>query len=336
LEVEALFLDRKNALWIGTWQQGIYRIHDGVADHFSTADGLSSEHVYNFFEDREGDLWIATSKGVDRFRDFRVTSFSTREGLSTPEVDSVLASRDGTVWIGGYEALDALRPHGIAHIQKGKGLPGEQVTSLFEDHAGQLWVGIDNMLTIYTHGRFRPINRGDGTPIGMVAGLTEDVDGNIWVETIGPPRTLFRIQDLRVQEEFPSPQLPAARKVAADPGGGIWLGLVDGDLARYRHGLVERFHFEQVQGSRVDQVFVNSDGAVLGATALGLITWKNGKRRTLGARNGLPCDDVRAFVFDNQGSLWLYLQCGLVEIANKELQKWFEHPDSKLELKLFD
>jgi signal transduction histidine kinase/ligand-binding sensor domain-containing protein len=336
LEVETLFLDRKNTLWVGTLQQGIYRIHDGMADHFSTADGLSSEHVYNFFEDREGDLWIATSKGIDRFRDFRVASFSTREGLSTAEVDSVLGSRDGTVWIGGYEGLDALRPHAISHIQKAQGLPGEQVTSLLEDHAGRLWVGIDNTLKIYKDGRFIGINRSDGTPTGMVVGMTEDVSHDVWVETTGPPRTLFRIQDLKVREEFPSPKMPPARKVAADPAGGIWLGLVDGDLARYRNGLMERFHLERVQGSRVDQIFVTSDGAVLGATASGLITWKNGKQQILGARNGLPCDDVRAFVFDGQGSLWLYLQCGLVEIANSELQKWFERPDRKLQVRLFD
>ena len=54
-----------------------------------------------FYEDREGNLWVATTKGIDCFRDVRVATFSTREGLATPEVDSVLAARDGTVWIGG-------------------------------------------------------------------------------------------------------------------------------------------------------------------------------------------------------------------------------------------
>jgi len=37
-----------------------------------------------------------------------------------------------------------------------------------------------------------------------------DVDNNIWVETLGPPKTLSRIHDLKVQEEFPVPQMPAA------------------------------------------------------------------------------------------------------------------------------
>jgi hypothetical protein len=122
-----------------------------------------------------------------------------------------------------------------------KGLPGHQVTSLLEDHAGRVWVGVDNTMSIYKNGQFRKIDRPDGSPIGVVVGITEDVDNNVWVETLGPPKTLSRIHDLEVREEFPVPRMPAARKVAADPEGGIWLGLMNGDLARYRHGKTETF-----------------------------------------------------------------------------------------------
>ena len=90
LKVQALFLDRENALWIGTATQGIYRVDGRTGDHFYTADGLASDSVYWFYEDREGDLWVGTSKGLDCFRDVRVASFSTREGLATPEVDDTV------------------------------------------------------------------------------------------------------------------------------------------------------------------------------------------------------------------------------------------------------
>lgn len=198
----------------------------------------------------------ATAKGIDCFRDLRVATFSTREGLTVDEVDSVLASKDGTVWASGPGALDALHQGSVSSIRAGKGLPGNQVTSLpslLEDHAGQLWVGIDHTMFIYKDGKFRKINRRDGTPIGAVVGMTEDVDHNIWLETIGPPRTLIRIYDLKVQGEFPVPQMPPARKVEADPQGGIWLGLMNGDLARYRHGKTEIFAFKHCADSRVNR-----------------------------------------------------------------------------------
>jgi signal transduction histidine kinase/ligand-binding sensor domain-containing protein len=336
LEVQALFLDRENALWIGTLKQGIYRIHAGKVNHFRSADGLSSDVVYGFYEDREGNLWVASSKGIDCFRDVRVATFSIREGLATPEVDAVFAAQDGTVWIGGADALDAIHQDGLSSVQAGKGLPGNQVTSLLEDHAGRLWVGVDNTMSIYKNGRFRRIDRPDGRPIGLALGMTEDVDNNIWIETSGPPRTLIRIHDLKVQEEFPVPQMPAARRVAADPKGGIWLGLINGDLARYRNGKTEIFSFKHGEDSRVNQLIVNSDGSVLGAIPLGLVGWRQGKQQTLAVRNGLPCDAVNALIEDSHRSLWLYMQCGLVQIAGTEMQRWWGQPDITVQVKTFD
>jgi len=105
LQVSALFLDHENALWIGTQDQGIYRLNGDKVDRFSSADGLSGDSVSGFYEDQEGNIWIATSEGIDCFRNVRVTTFSTRQGFSTNLVDSVLAARDGTIWIGNHGAL---------------------------------------------------------------------------------------------------------------------------------------------------------------------------------------------------------------------------------------
>jgi signal transduction histidine kinase/ligand-binding sensor domain-containing protein len=336
LEIETLFMDSHNALWIGTLKQGIYRIFARKVDHFQFLDGLSSNSVYGFCEDREGNVWAATSKGMDKFSDIQVATYSTREGLGTEEVDAVLAARDGTVWIGGAESLDALRDGKVSSMKAGKGLPGNQVTSLLEDHEGQLWVGIDNTLTIYKNGRFHRIDKPDGSPIGVIVGMTEDTDSNIWLETIGPPRTLIRIHDLKVEGQFPAPAMPAARQVAADPAGGIWLGTRNGDLVRYRNRHAEVIAFKHTPDSEVEHLLVNSDGSVLGATAFGLIGWNQGKKQTLTIQNGLPCNSIFSVIPDNAGALWLSTQCGVVEIADTELQKWWAHPDITLKLRIFD
>jgi signal transduction histidine kinase/ligand-binding sensor domain-containing protein len=336
VSVTALFLDRQHALWVGTSKQGILRIYDGKVERFSSTDGLSGDYVWKFFEDREGNVWVVTPKGIDNFRDVRVASFSTREGLLTEEVDSVVATRDGAVWIGSSGWLGVLRNAGITFLVKGKDLPGDQVTSLLEDHAGRLWVGLDEGLATYMDGKFRLIKSRDGTPLGMVVGITEDVHGDIWVETKKAPMRLIQIQDFQGMEEFPAPQIPAARRVTSDPEGGLWLGLLNGDLARYQDGKTEVFHFEHSQDSRVEQVTVNPDGSVLGATEFGLIGWKRGQLLTLTVRNGLPCNVVHSFVGDDQGNLWLYAQCGVIEIKNAELQKWWDHPDAVIQVRLFD
>jgi signal transduction histidine kinase/ligand-binding sensor domain-containing protein len=336
LDVSTLLLDRENTLWIGTTNHGMYRIRGPNVDHFRGADGLSSDSVNGFYEDREGNLWVATSKGIDIFRDVRVVNFSSSEGLSADVVNSVLASGDDAIWIGNQGALDSLRQGHVTSIKQNHGLPGAQVTSLFEDRAGELWVGIDDSLRIYKDGKFIPINKSDGKPVGTVTAITEDVDGNIWAEVVAP-RRLIRIGDRKVREELDAPQVPAAFTLAPDPRGGVWLGLMRGGLARYRNGHLETFPFEPSRsGLAVWQIIVDPDGSVLGATPSGLIGWRNGKFQTLDVRNGLPCNNFYSLIWDDRGVLWLPSQCGLIAISGKELQKWWESSEAAVKVQLFD
>jgi len=340
LAVTALLSDRRGSLWIGTEAEGIYRVHDGKVDRFRSSDGLSGDYITALYEDSGGDVWVATTKGVDCFRDLRVTSIPGLGGLGTDEVDSVVAAHDGTIWAGGSGALGSIRNGNISSVRAKNGLPGNQVTSLLEDDRSRLWVGIDDTLNIYENGRFRRINKPDGSSLGFVVGMAEDTSHNIWAEISGTPRGLLRIKNDIVQQEFPAPQMPAARKVAAAPDGAIWLGLISGDLGRYANEKLDIFHFEHRQTTfeklAVNQLLVGPDGSVMGATSFGVIAWKNGKQQTMTVKNGLPCDDIEALITDDRGDLWLYAQCGLLDIPRTEVQEWWARPDSKLQFRLFD
>jgi signal transduction histidine kinase/streptogramin lyase len=335
LAVRTIFADRDRAIWVGSLDKGLYRITGDKVEHFDSRDGLSGDSITGIFQDREGTLWIATTKGLDSFRETAITTFSTKEGLRAPWVNTVLASRDGTIWTGTGEDLEALRGDGASAVGVKAGLPAGQVTSLLEDHNGSLWVGVDDSLWKDVSGKFHRIARPDGKPTGMVTGIAEDIEGDIWVEVLGPPRTLIRIRDMRVEEMFPAPQMPAALKVAADPKGGIWLGLLTGDIARYWNRKLEYFPSKHPQGF-VRELMVNSDGSVLAATNFGLIRWHDGKERILGALDGLPCDAIYGVVTDDNHNLWLYSQCGLIQISNLELQRWWNNPSISITVRNFD
>jgi len=93
--------------------------------------------VENLFEDREGNIWVATLNGLDRFRDFGVSTISVKQGLSNDSVWSVLAARDGSVWLGTPDGLNKLNEGRITIYRKGNsGLP-DDATSLFQDVAGE-------------------------------------------------------------------------------------------------------------------------------------------------------------------------------------------------------
>jgi len=75
---------------------------------------------------------------------------------------------------------------------------------------------------------------------------------------------------------------------------------------------------------------------VWGATQDGLFRRNEGKEEILNSHNGLPCDTVFAFIKDNRGALWLDTQCGLVVIEGSELNRWWQQPDVKLNLRTLD
>jgi signal transduction histidine kinase/ligand-binding sensor domain-containing protein len=331
--VRDLMLDRENTVWVGT-TEGVYKIRGAEVDHFGTADGLSSDALHKLFEDQEGNLWLVTTHGVDMFRDLRMKSISIPNGRGEDEVQSILALRNGRILVGASRLL-VLEREGISS-ELGRSLQGHMVTSLLEDHAGRLWVGMDDTLSVYEGGRFRPIPRRDGRPVGMVTGITEDSENNIWIESVGPPRTLMRIRNLAVEQEFPSPEMPMARNLVADPKGGIWLGLANGDLALYRSSKLTTFSFGAHPRALVQAIAAGADGSILGATPFGVVGWRNGNRQILTMRNGLPCNGVYALIPDNDGNQWLYTQCGLVEVPKDEMSQWWKYPETRLKLRVFD
>jgi PAS domain S-box-containing protein len=335
LRVISMHLDRHNALWIGTYESGIYRVHDGNVDHFASAHGLSTDTVEGFLEDREGNLWVATTGGVDCFRDIPVVSFSVHEGLSADNVGSIFAVRDGTVWIGNHGGLDFVRGNVVSSIGPKEGLRGNRVTSLFEDHASRLWVGLDNGLFVYEHGRFTPILRPDGGSVGIVLAMTEDNDNNVWVAAFrtppGHPTELICFRDGKFVKEISDQRLDIL-SLAADPQSGLWLGLIQGGLARYRSDQVQILPLKDAS-TRVNQVLANSDGSVLAATNKGLVEQRGDNQHTL---DGLPCNRIFAMVTDKHSDLWLYAECGLIKIKSDDLQAWREHPDLKVKFDLFD
>ena len=338
LRVISMRLDRHNALWIGTYESGIYRVHDGKVDRFASADGLSTDTVEGFLEDREGNLWLATSGGVDCFRDIPVVSFSVYEGLSADNVMSIFAARDGTVWVGNQGALDFVRGNVVSSIGPKQGLRGNRVTSLFEDHAGRLWVGLDNELLIYEHGRFTPVHRPDGGSVGVVLAMTEDIGHNVWASVIrtppGRPTKLICFRERRFIKEISDLGLDVV-SMAADPQGGFWVGLVKGGLGRYQNDQVQILPLKDAS-ARVNQVLANSDGSVLAATNLGLVERRGDSQHTLDENNGLPRNRIFALLTDKHSDLWLIAECGLIEIRSDDLQQWREHPDLNVKFDLFD
>jgi signal transduction histidine kinase/ligand-binding sensor domain-containing protein len=145
--VGPLLFDHDGALWIGT-RDGVVRITDPDrlpkpdADgepsappeaRFTRADGLSGHAALAMFEDREGNLWVSTSDGVDRFSADKLIRAPLPRGLLYP---SLAAAPGGGVWVGSTE---------VAPVRLGQNslqLPtvGPRITSVLRDSRGHVWM----------------------------------------------------------------------------------------------------------------------------------------------------------------------------------------------------
>jgi signal transduction histidine kinase/ligand-binding sensor domain-containing protein len=318
----ALLLDRNQTLWVGTESQGLYHIHDGHADHYGAAQGLTGERVNSIYEDREGNLWVTTDRGVDLFRDIPVVSYSSTEGLiGGSEVSAVIARNDNSLWVGVRGALALIRPDSISLTTMADGGPIQDVYALFEDRFGQVWVGINTTVMAQQSGTLSAI---------------KGQDGHIWAIAYDDPKSithLLRIKDRRVQEDIQVTSLvPHAHFLGADPAGGIWIGTGDGKLAHYHNG-VANIVSNGRSGAPVVMMYgfsVDSAGVVWGATSGGLYRWDHGTLSVMDSRNGLPCLGITAALLDNPGSLWLDAKCGYLRISAADLAHWTAHPEAQV------
>ena len=143
-----LLRDRDGGLWIGTHERGLVHVHNGRTDVFTKADGLSGDITCSLFEDREGNIWVATTGGLDRFRELPVTTISAKQGLSSDATRSVLAATDGSIWVAAHDGLTRWKNGHATIFRKANGLPDDMTQSLFQDDRGRIWVFTDGGLGV--------------------------------------------------------------------------------------------------------------------------------------------------------------------------------------------
>lgn len=338
IDSNKLLRDRDGGVWIGTHQRGLLHVHNGRAETFTTAGGLSGDVSCSLFEDREGNIWFASSRGLDRFRELPVTTISRKQGLSSDSTTSVLAAADGSVWVATRDGLTRWKNGQTKIFRKKSGLPDDSIQSLFQDDHGRIWAFTGHGLAYFENERFVAV---PGIPSTEIYSITGDKAGSLW---LSGNKGLSRIRAGRLVEHFPWPALgrvQQAKVVVPDSQGGVWLAFwMDGGVLYFKDGQVRASYSaaqglgkEPVAGLRLDR-----DGTLWAATQEGggLSRIKDGHVTTLTTKNGLPCDSIHWSIEDNDRSLWLYTVCGLVRITRSELDAWIADPEHRVENTVWD
>ena len=330
-----LLRTRDGTLWIGTLDQGLVRVAHGRVSTMARHAGLSSDHIYALFEDREGNVWVGTDHGVDRFSELVATP--TRV-MSSIDPTTVLVAHDGTVWMGTLNGLNRLRGPDMTTYRDREGLPGNSIGSLVEDDRGRVWVSTEQGVARFENGKFHRVS---GVPAVWVNAMTPDGDRGLWISD--QDRGLLHVVGDTVVDWIPWSQLGgdgvvASTLVTDQAHGGVWLGFFRGGVMYLKNGQVQRFYgvSDGLGGGRVMGLHLEPDGTVWAATEHGLSRIADGRVVTLTAKNGLPCETIQWMVDDERASYWLYTICGLVQIPRLALQTWVSDSTRKIEATVFD
>lgn len=189
--VTSIHLGTGNAMWCGLGHfkhipshsdhGGLVRWQDGVARHFTTADGLAHDHVNTIAEDAQGRIWVGTKMGFSTFDGHGWKSWNMQDGLIDDWVNDILLEPDGVAWLatdGGVSRFDGER---FVNFTTNDGLPHEVVVGIAKDKDAGLWFYTWNGAARYDPETIRVFTAADGLGRDPVYALATGTDGRLWM-----------------------------------------------------------------------------------------------------------------------------------------------------------
>jgi signal transduction histidine kinase/ligand-binding sensor domain-containing protein len=272
----AITFDDQASLWITSAGNGIRRVpyperlhlpkikgpsawqfHNSEVEAFAQRDGLTSDFVYCVLQDREGNIWIGTSGGLDRFRQSPVVSvplqpISYRGALPIPSLQSfttsaLAADEQSTLWAAG------MGPGVLLKIRDSKivtQLRDRPVNCAYRDPNGIFWLATSSSVFRLAHERLDTIGAKPGAITYSYHGAVHAGHGMI-----------LRHLDLpRKGGIAESPQLHV-NAMTQDRSGRLWISMESGTFRLEKSGWTSLDSLGGPQGAAA-AVFTDSEGRI--------------------------------------------------------------------------
>jgi signal transduction histidine kinase len=219
----ALWVSGNDTLWRHRWPSGTGGLPR--KDQFAVTKGLTGS-VLSMMEDREGNVWVGTTRGLDRFSVPRVHKLLTPDELEKP---FLVPGEAGDVWVGGWKSPFV----GAESHQRIPGLEGG-ASAAFRAPDGTLWLAGGPMLLQYKDGRILkslPAPANPGNEDSRFQAIAVSADGAVWLSVVR--EDLYRWDQghwTSAAERYRLPHGPAVR-LLLDAHGRLWIAYPDNQLA---------------------------------------------------------------------------------------------------------
>ncbi len=298
--------------------------------------GLSASAIQDIFHDREGNTWLATTRGLSRRRKNVIRSFSTKDGLDHNEIYPLLRSRSGRIWIGSSKGITIYEngKYRKLDLRQGPTRPGEpvwkngqsSVQSLWEDADGTIWAGLNGGIFLIKDGSADLLLNGS-----HVQAIQNDLKGNVWAAT---NKGLLKFRDRKLVAQYTTADgLPNdfMTTIFRDTKGTMWFGGFGG-LSRQVDGrFVNLTKDDGLVGNYIRTVYEDRKGTIwIGTYDEGLSRYKDGKFVNYREEHGLYSSGVFAIEEDDRGIFWISSNRGIYRVRRDELNEFAEGRIAKI------
>jgi signal transduction histidine kinase/ligand-binding sensor domain-containing protein len=290
--------------------------------------GLTSEQTNSILRDRDGNIWVGTSRGLDRFES------SPLRALRNTRVEYYPALAPDTqhgVWI-------ATLAHPLVHASAEGLLPvGHQVGSspIVSDDQGRIWLvdPIADTLTKYDHASISRVPVPPGVDHSPAQSIGLDYDGSVLVsfDQSGLWRFDGNWQQIR------DPALPADHPLVVfrDQDHRVWLGYPGSHIIMRDKDGIHALPASQSGGLGNVLTFAASHDRLWAAGANGLAFLDHGTFRRVALRDAGILRGISGIAEDTAHSLWLNTSAGIVRLSAAELNR-LSHDSPPLDYDLLD
>lgn len=195
--ISILFVDKNNKIWIGTHNNGLYRL-DIASNQLTHL--VPDANVISIYMDNEEEVWVGTwEHGLYRITGDEVQRYnhnSHNNSISSNFVRHCSQDNKGDIWIGTFLGLDKFdkKTNEFTHYTPDgfNGMTHNSVWGMIKDHQGTIWFGtyfggvnyFNPDYEIYTQYRESDIEK-NGLSSSIVGKMTEDNKNNLWICTEG-------------------------------------------------------------------------------------------------------------------------------------------------------
>jgi signal transduction histidine kinase/ligand-binding sensor domain-containing protein len=309
------------ALWITTVGDGLFRMPSAnqAIEHFTERDGLLNDFSDTVFEDRENNVWVTSSRGLDQFRPSKLIPIELAHGAT---YISMVENPSGGLLVGSEGLMNTV--NGIVTRVLS---PPSRIECAYLDPLDRVWLGGVDGLWRLSGDRLLPYPLPAGlTPTGHnVQAMTLDRAGSLWVSF--DRNGVYRLQGGSWTRSGGLPNFPpgAALRETTDSKGRIWFGYRDNLLAVLDGSKISLFTPQQgVNIGNVISIY-EAEGRIWIAGDNGIEVLENSYFHNISAADPGVLKGISGIAVDGNGDMWLNSLPGIVHIKANEIQRALEN-----------